>query len=152
MGSLLELVSTKMKPTADKATLADMVIARSKMPETLSDPDMTVVPDCMFTETGAIHPDRLTILAWVQLKREKQDITEDQVAEMINWGDSDTIMDFIKCIYWFWSELEESVFEKRWAKRMERLKELSLEDEITPVEDMQEQEVAPENPTPSENS
>lgn len=143
-GSLLEHIQTKMKPVEDKATLDDLVQVKEMIPDA-SIPSMPAVPLCMFDASDCMLPDVMALLAWVQLKRENPDIKLEEVRGITSFHDREAFIGFMEKIFWFWADVSRSEFDERWEIIKESLK-------ITPLEEEPEEEVADENPTPSESN
>ena len=133
----LEFINTRMQPVADKAKLSDLLLAQMEMPDA-DIPVMPAVPQCMFDANENIVSQRVIILAWIQLMREKPDITKEEVAGMISFHDRDAFSDFMERIYWFWSDLPRDRFEKIFADMRERIKIAPLEDAEVPGESLRQ--------------
>jgi hypothetical protein len=147
MDSLLEFINTRMQPVAEKAILADLLLAQQEMPDA-EIPVMPAVPQCMFDDNENIVARRVIILAWIQLRRENPTITKEEVAGMISFHDRDAFADFMERVYWFWSDLPRDRFDEIFGKLRETISVTPLDTE----EPEAAEEVAEVNPTPSESS
>lgn len=142
-GSLLEFVQTRMQPVDGKAKLSDLLEVQRRIPDERI-PVMAAVPQCMFDSGENIIAQNVTLLAWIQMRRDKPDITQEEVAGITSFHDQETFVEFMERIYWFWSDLSRDRFDQIFADLKEKIK-------ITPL-DGETEEVADENPTASESS
>lgn len=146
MGSLLEYVNTAMKPAADKAKLSDLLLVQREIPEA-DISSMAAVPQCMFDNADPPNmiPRNIVILAWIQMKREKPDIEQEEVMDIISFHDRAAFVGFMEQIYWFWADLSREEFDIIFEGIRESIK-------TTPLDGAETEQAEDINPTLSESS
>jgi len=99
----------KLAKKNDKWNVSDFALFKANLPPGIDEEQAVAAPFCMYVvpqngdeDNKHIDFDMVRLLFWVMAKRERADITPEEVGEGIN---RDNIDEIIKEIFYFWTSM-----------------------------------------------